>query len=104
MDQYYILKYLQLKLDPYRNVLFLIETKKNNIDIDIEGISKFGNEQEVLFTPYSKFLIKNIDKTIFMNKEIYEVRVEALDENHERDNIKSISLDFDSFFHIMEMK
>ena len=47
-----------------KNILFIIKTKKNNIDIDEEKISKF-NEKEVLFLPYSKFLIKGKKKNNF---------------------------------------
>ena len=71
-----------------KNILFIIKTKENNIDIDLEKISKF-NEEEVLFLPYSKFLIKRKEKTFFNNKEIYEVELEGLDKMHERKNIKS---------------
>ena len=74
-----------------KNILFLIETKKNNVDIDLEQISKF-NESEVLFLPFSKFLVKSKKKIIFEGKEIFEVILEGLDEEHERGNIKSIPL------------
>ena len=70
-----------------KNILFLIETKKNNIDIDNEQISKF-EEKEVLFLPFSKFLVKSVKTIIFENKEIYEVKLEGLDEEHERNKIK----------------
>jgi len=75
-----------------KNILFIIETKKNNIDIDYEQISKVENEKEVLFLPYSKFLVKSIKKINFKGKEVFEVNLEGLDENHERDNIKAIPL------------
>ena len=71
-----------------KNILFIIKTKENNIDIDLEKISKF-NEEEILFLPYSKCLIKRKEKTFFNNKEIYEVELEGLDKMHERKNIKS---------------
>ena len=70
-----------------KNILFVIETKKNNIDIDNEQISKF-EEKEVLFLPFSKFLVKSVKKIIFENNEIYEVKLEGLDEVHERNKIK----------------
>ena len=71
-----------------KNILFIIKTKENNIGIDLEQISKY-NEEEVLFLPYSKFLVKKKGKTIFNNKEIYVVELEGLDKMHERKNIKS---------------
>lgn len=74
-----------------KNILFIIETKKNNIDIDIEQISSF-NEKEVLFLPFSKFLVKKIEKIIFKKKEIFEVKLEGLDDEHERSNIKQVPI------------
>ena len=73
-----------------KNILFVIETKKNNIDIDNEQISKF-EEKEVLFLPFSKFLVKSVKKIIFENNEIYEVKLEGLDEVHERNKIKQVT-------------
>ena len=74
----------------FRNILFWIKTKKNNIDVDEEKISYFPKEREVLFLPYSKFLIKSKEKKIFKNKEFYEVQLEGLDNEHERENINSM--------------
>ena len=86
-----------------KNILFLIETKGKNIDIDYEQISKMENEEEVLFLPYSKFLIKNKEKKLFKNKEIYEVELEGLDKN-DRENIKKISFEDFSFVISSAMK
>ena len=72
-----------------KNILFIIETKKNNIDIDYEQISKF-EEKEVLFLPFSKFLVKSKEKKIFGGNEYYEINLEGLDENHERNKIKNV--------------
>ena len=72
---------------PEKNVLFIIKTKTNNIDIDAEHISKFENEKEVLFLPYSKFLVTKIEQKRFINKDIYEIEIEGLDNEHQRDNI-----------------
>lgn len=75
-------------VDYEKNVLFIIKTKTNNFDIDEEKISKFENEKEVLFLPYSKFAIKRVELKSFMNKEIYEIELEDLNNEHERENIK----------------
>ena len=74
------------------NILFIIDTKGKNIDIHEEKISRFDHEQEVLFLPFSKFLI--VSKTIkkYGKKDIYEVKLEGKDELHERGNISSVSL------------
>ena len=74
-----------------KNIIFLIETKKNNIDIDLEQISKYP-EKEVLFLPFSKFLVKSVKKTMFKGNEINEVKLEGLDEQHERGNIKQVPM------------
>lgn len=84
-------------LTPKKNVLFIIETNENNIDIDSEYISRFQNEREVLFIPYSKFLVIKKQKIIFKfkdgnNKEIYEIKLKGIDDSHERKKIKKFSL------------
>ena len=76
-----------------RNVFFIIETNENNIDIDVENISEFKNEKEVLFIPYSKFIVVNKTKKIFNsgNKEFYEIKLKSVDDQHERNKIKIVS-------------
>ena len=78
---------------PNRNVFFIIETNENNIDIDIENISEFKNEKEVLFIPYSKFIVVNKTKKMLNseNKEFYEIKLKSLDDAHERNKIKIVS-------------
>ena len=66
-----------------KNIIFLIETKKNNIDIDLEQISKYP-EKEVLFLIFTNFWWK-VKKTIFNGNEINEIKLEELDEQHERE-------------------
>ena len=74
------------------NILFIIDTEGKNIDIHEEKISNFENEQEVLFLPFSKFLIVSKTKRKLDKKEIYEVKLEGKDNLHERGNISSVSL------------
>jgi len=71
--------------DSFRNILFIINSKKNYIDI--EEISKFQKEKEVLFLPYTEFLIKSKRKIIFKGKYVYEVQLEALNDQRKRENI-----------------
>lgn len=77
---------------PKNNVYFKIETNENNIDIDLEHISYFKNEKEVLFIPYSKFLVEKKKKKLFTQnrneKEFYKIKLKGLDNNHERNNIR----------------
>ena len=74
------------------NILFIIDTKGKNIDIHEEKISRFDNEKEVLFLPFSKFLIVSKSIKKYGKKDIYEVKLEGKDELHERGNISSVSL------------
>ena len=85
-----------------KNILFLIKTKECNVDIDSEELYNF-NEKEVLFLPYSKFLVKNKVKKIYKNKEIYEVTLEGLDKMNERGNIKSLHLSNEEIYGMLAM-
>ena len=90
-----------------KNILFVIKTKKNNIDIDLLRISKFEKEKEVLFLPFSKFLVKDKKKKIFNNSEIYEVKLEGIDDEHERGNINSVPVSSEeayTAFHFLNIK
>ncbi len=73
--------------NPNKNILFRIKTKGYNIDIDSEKLY-FFDEKEVLFIPFSKFLVKSKEKKTFKNKEIYEVQLEEIDKI-DREKIKS---------------
>jgi len=42
---------------------------------DIENISKFPKEKEVLFFPFSSFEIKDINEKIYNNEKIYEIKL-----------------------------
>ena len=61
-------------------VLFILE-KDDNIGYnlsthgDIEKISFFPNEKEVLFFPFSSFEIKNINEIYLKNEKIYEINL-----------------------------
>ena len=61
-------------------VLFILE-KDDNIDYnlgthtDIEKISYFPNEREVLFLPFSSFEIKEIKEKVINNEKLYEIKL-----------------------------
>ena len=63
-----------------KNVLYILE-KDDNIDYnlsthsDIENISIFEEEKEVLFFPFSSFEIKEIKEKLIDNKMIYEIKI-----------------------------
>ena len=62
-------------------VLFILEQTDNEIKYnlsthgDIEDISFYPNEREVLFFPFSSFEIKNIEEKIINNEKIYEIKL-----------------------------
>ena len=71
---------IQNKNNNLSKVLFILE-KDTNIEYnlcthgDIEKISFFPNEREVLFFPFSSFEIKDIKQTIKGKEYIYEIRL-----------------------------
>ena len=87
---------------PKKNIFFVIKTKEYNIDIDSEELY-FFNEKEVLFLPYSKYLVKNKVNKVYKNKQIYEVTLEGLDKMNERGNIKSLHLSNEQIYGMMAM-
>ena len=62
-------------------VLFILEQTDNEIKYnlsthgDIEDISFYPKEREVLFFPFSSFEIKNIEEKIINNEKIYEIKL-----------------------------
>ena len=85
-------------------VLYIIE-KDNNMDYslsthsDIENISKFPDEKEVLFFPFSSFEIKEIKETNNNNEIIYEINLLYLGKYlKEIENLEDIKIPEDSIF------
>ncbi len=85
---------------PNKNILFWIKSKGNNIDIDSEKLY-FFDEKEVLFIPFSKFLITSKEKKMYKNKEIYEVKLEELDTIDKREKIKSYDITMEESYAFM---
>lgn len=54
----------------------------------------------MLFLPYSKFLIKSKKQKKFKNTDIFEVKLEGLDDEDERGNISSIPLSKEEMYTI----
>ena len=85
------------------NVLFIVE-KDNNLDYslsthsDIEKISIYHNEKEVLFFPFSSFEIKELKEKYYEGEKVYEIEllylgkylkeVENIDKNIPESNFK----------------
>ena len=62
----------------YKNAMIIIKGGlENNVDIHLEGISRYPKEQEVLFLPFCKFIIKNFVKINEKNKTYYKLIIES---------------------------
>ena len=72
-------------------ILILERNKDNNIDIDIEKLSFYPEEKEVLVIPFCSFEIKKI-KLVFDTKEYYEITLEYILEKLENDKISNLSI------------
>ena len=65
------------------------------IDIHLEKISQFPNEEEVLFLPYCYFEVKSFKKVKENNLEYYDLELIYCEEENKSNKIKNIKfLDF----------
>ena len=61
----------------YKNTLIITKGGlNNNVDIHLEGISKYNKEEEVLFLPFCKFTIKSFEKVNENNLNYYKLILE----------------------------
>ena len=83
-----------------KNILLHTKIKEgNNIDIDLEKLSKYPNEKEILFLPYCYFEIKSFEKANENGYEYYKLKlIYCKEENisNKIENVKSID-QFDEF-------
>ena len=56
-----------MKRHNWRNAYIICNTHKNNIDIDLEKLVPY-NENEILFLPFTEFRIENITTEIKYEK------------------------------------
>ena len=61
----------------WRNSFIICETTKNNIDIDLEKLNPF-NEKEILFLPFTEFIIKKVSSEIKYGKKIFIIELTEL--------------------------
>ena len=87
------------KLDVAKNFLFkykkniLIHTKVkegNNIDIHLEKLSQYPNEEEILFLPYCVFEIKSFNKTYENNLEYYKLELSYCEKENKSNKIENV--------------
>ena len=63
----------------YKNTLIIVKGGiNNNIDIHIEKVSRFPEEEEVLFLPFCNFKIKSFDKVKEDNLSFYKLELEGV--------------------------
>ena len=58
----------------FRNAFIICKTIKNNIDIDVEKLNPF-NEKEVLFLPFTEFIVENINSEIKYGRKIFTIEM-----------------------------
>ena len=61
----------------FRNAFIICKTIKNNIDIDVEKLNPF-NEKEVLFLPFTEFIVNKISSRILYSKKVFIIELTEL--------------------------
>ena len=82
-----------------KNALIITKGLDNNVDIHLEEISEYPNEEEVLFLPFCTFIIKNFDKVKEGNLTYYKLVLESdsdssLIEPYSESAIKSLNYEY----------
>ena len=100
-----------MKMQKWRNVYIICKTTKNNIDIDLEKLNPY-NEKEVLFLPFTEFIVEKVSSEEKFNKKIYTIKLKELgnrnyvnSENMQVEDIKNLNvkiLDEDSLKNVNE--
>ena len=82
----------------YRNAYIICKTTKNNIDIDLEKVNTF-DEKEVLFVPFTEFIVEKISSEEKFKKKIYIIKLKQLEnknfvnsDNMQIENINYINM------------
>ena len=80
----------------WRNSFIICETVKYNIDIDFEKLNPF-NEKEVLFLPFTEFIVKKVSSQIKYGKKIFIIELNELgnrnfvhSDNMQVENVKNL--------------
>ena len=74
-----------------KNILLHTKVKEgNNIDIHLEKLSQFPNEEEILFLPYCYFEVKSFKKVKENNLEYYDLELNYCDEENLNNEIEKI--------------
>ena len=88
-----------MKRQHWRNSFIICNTHKNNIDIDSEQLNVY-NEKEVLFLPFTEFIIDKVSSDIKYGKKVFTIELSELgnknfvnSENMQIENINKLSLE-----------
>ena len=85
----------------YKNILLHTNIKKgNNIDIHLEKLSAFPNEEEILFLPYCVFEVKSFKKVIENGCEYYNLDLIYCEEENKNNKIKNIKMKDATLYYI----
>ena len=76
-----------------KNILLHTKVKEgNNIDIHLEKISQFQNEEEILLLPFCVFEVKSFKKAFENNLEYYNLELIYCEEDNETNQIENVEL------------
>jgi len=74
-----------------KNILIHSKIKKgNNVDIHLEKLSQYPNEEEILFLPFCNFEIKSIKQVKENNKEYYDLELIYCDDENSYNVLENI--------------
>ena len=74
-----------------KNILLHTKVKEgNNIDIHLENLSKFPDEEEILFLPYCYFEVKSFKKVKKNGLEYHELELIYCDEENKSNAIENL--------------
>jgi hypothetical protein len=75
-----------------KNILLHTKIKEgNNIDIHLEKLSQFPNEEEILFLPFCYFEVKSFKKVKENNLEYYDLELIYCEEENKSNKIENIT-------------
>ena len=87
-----------MKNQEWRNSYIICKTIKNNIDIDYENINPF-REKEILFLPFTEFIVNKISSEQNFGKTIYTIELSEIgnrnfvnNDNIKKENIKTMNV------------
>ena len=77
----------------WRNSYIICKNSKNNIDIDLEKLNPY-DEKEVLFLPFTEFIVENISSEIKYGRKIFTIEMTEIGDrnfvNYENMHVEDI--------------